>query len=248
IPLGTYDRFVAALQASQPQGMGEETVYIVKSGDTLSKIASNYRGVSVAEIQTNNGISGSRLSIGQKLRIPGPRSGTTITLASTARESVTYDKLEARPIKLEDGFQLVQQSGSRPGKPLLAVRLTAIDEDEGVMSLVPTIYKVRSGDTLGSIAQRFSVSVASIREGNRLSGSTIRPNQELTIHSATSTRLDAAAAPIATAQQSLRSYKVRSGDNLYDIARQFGVSLDALRQRNNLSSDLLRIGQTLRID
>jgi membrane-bound lytic murein transglycosylase D len=248
IPLGTYDKFVAALESAQPRGASQEGLYVVKSGDTLGKIAGIYK-VSVAEVQAANGIDGSRINIGQKLRIPGQSGGVAITVVNAERESVAYGKFEPRPIKLGEGFQLVQQSGSTVKQPLLAVRLTEIDEDEGVMSLVPTIYKVQSGDTLGSISKRFGVSVASIQEINHIAGSMIRANQELTIHSSTSTKLDPSAPEaVATAEANVRSYKVRSGDNLFDIARRFGVTLDALKQRNSLSGDMIHIGQTLMIE
>lgn len=248
IPLGTYDRFVAALEAAQPRGASQEGQYVVKKGDTLGKIAQNYK-VSVAEIQAANGIQGHMIKIGQKLNIPGHSGGTPITVMNTEREFVAYGRSEPRPIKLVEGFQLVQQTGSTPGKPLLAVRLTENDEDEGVQSLVPTVYKVRPGDTLGTIARRFGVSVASIQETNRLSGSLIFPNQQLTIHSPTSAKLDPAdPAPVATAQRESRSYEVQSGDNLFGIARKFGVSVDALKRLNSLSSDRIRVGQKLLID
>ena len=248
IPLGSYDRFVAALNEAQPKGTTQEGQYVVKSGDTLGKIARNHK-VSVAEIQALNSLKGTLINVGQKLQIPGQSGGSLIAVVNTEREFVAYGKPDSRPIKLGEGFQLVQQTGSSPGKPLLAVRLTEIDEDEGVLSLVPTIYKVRSGDTLGTISRRFGVSVASIQETNRLNGSTIFPNQELTIHSPTTAKLDPAdPAPIATAQQTSRSYEVRSGDSLLTIARKFGVTVEALRQVNSLRGDMIRAGQSLLID
>src|SRR5690606_31873636 len=105
----------------------------------------------------------------------------------TERQSVGYAPSEFRPIKLADEFQLVHQSGSTPEQPLLAVSLNqnAVEADEGVLSLVPTIYQVEPGDTLSTIARRYGVSVASIQQGNNLQGTTIFPKQNLTIHSAT---------------------------------------------------------------
>lgn len=47
------------------------STYTVRSGDTLTSIASKYPGVSVADIQKANGISGSKIRVGQKLKIPG---------------------------------------------------------------------------------------------------------------------------------------------------------------------------------
>ena len=42
-----------------------------------------------------------------------------------------------------------------------------------------------------------------------------------------------------------KQYTVKSGDNLYNIARKFGISLDALKQANNLTSNLIFPGQIL---
>lgn len=49
---------------------GEYTIYKVKSGDTLSKIASNYPGISAKNIMDFNGMKNSKISVGQKLKIP----------------------------------------------------------------------------------------------------------------------------------------------------------------------------------
>ncbi|MDR2212264.1 MAG: LysM peptidoglycan-binding domain-containing protein [Pseudomonadales bacterium] len=108
--------------------------------------------------------------------------------------------------------------------------------------------KVRGGDTLGSIAKSFGVSVVSIQESNRLSGTVIYPDPELTIHSATSTHLEPAApAPAATAQQNLRNYEVRPGDTLSNIANRFGLSVEAIKQRNALPDGTVHVGQNLLI-
>jgi LysM repeat protein len=189
-----------------------------------------------------NGISGHLINIKQKLQIPGKGNIGSITIASTERETVNWGKHEFKPIKLSDEFQLVHQSGSKPDKPLLAVslNLNRVEEDEGVMSLVPTIYKVRPGDTLGRIAQQFGVSVNSIQVGNNLGGTTIFPNQELTIHSAT----NVAAAP----QPGTARYQVQRGDNLYTIARRHGMSVDSLKQLNGLNDNTIHPGQSLQVN
>jgi len=92
------------------------------------------------------------------------------------------------------------------------------------------------------------VSVASIQETNRLKGNMIIAGQSLTIHSATTRALESATLPATTAQQSTRSYEVQNGDNLYDIARKFGVSIDSIKQLNRLPNDLIRVGQHLLLD
>ena len=57
-------------QATAAQAAPAQRTYTVKSGDTLTSIAAKYPGVSVADIQRANGISGSRIRVGQKLKIP----------------------------------------------------------------------------------------------------------------------------------------------------------------------------------
>lgn len=245
IPLGSHDLFVANFSKVAPKGAAAETgaEYVVASGDTLSKIARNH-SVSVDELMAVNGLTGTLININQKLRIPGKDGAlaSNIRLASTERQSVAYGRSEPRPIKLADEFQLVHQSGSTPEQPLLAVSLNqnAVEADEGVLSLVPTIYQVQSGDTLSTIARRYGVSVASIQQGNNLQGTTIFPKQNLTIHSAT----NMGEAPVPGTAE----YQVQHGDSLYGIARRFGMTVDGLKQLNKLNNDLIRPGQSLQVN
>lgn len=43
------------------------------------------------------------------------------------------------------------------------------------------------------------------------------------------------------------TYTVKSGDNLYDIASRYGISVAELKNYNNLTSNLLSVGQQLKI-
>ncbi|MFQ5568704.1 MAG: LysM peptidoglycan-binding domain-containing protein [Rhodothermales bacterium] len=96
------------------------------------------------------------------------------------------------------------------------------------------VYKVRRGDTLGKIAQKYSVSVRSLRTWNSLSSTKIKVGQRLTIH------------PGQTAPNYV-VYKVRKGDNLGKIARKYGVTVSKLKSWNGLRSNTIRPGQRLRI-
>jgi membrane-bound lytic murein transglycosylase D len=242
IPLGSYDRFVTSFASEAPAagsaGPGE---YVVQSGDTLGKIARE-NGTSVEEIQALNGIRGTLININQHLQIPGKGGVSNILLASTEREFIEYPAPSFTPIKLGDEFQLVHQSGSTPEKPLLAVslNLNVVEPDEGALSLVPTIYKVQPGDTLGRIAQQFGVSVASLQVGNGLTDARIFPNQELTIHSATNI--------VDPPRQDAQRYQVQNGDSLYEIARRHGMTVDSLKQKNNLRDNMIHPGQSLNLN
>ncbi len=241
IPLGSYDHFVTAFASEAPAGTAGAGEYVVQSGDTLGKIAREH-DTSVDEIQALNGLNGTLININQKLQIPGKGAVSNIAIASTERAFVEYPAPSFKPIKLGDEFQLVHQSGSTPEKPLLAVslNLNMLEADEGALSLAPTVYKVQPGDTLGRIAQQFGVSVSSLQVANSLDGSTIFPNQELTIHAATGI-VDPP--PAGSAR-----YQVQSGDNLYEIARRHGMSVDSLKQMNGLRSNMIHPGQSLNVN
>lgn len=95
------------------------------------------------------------------------------------------------------------------------------------------VYRVRRGDTLGEIAKRHGVGVSELRRWNNLSTSVIRVGQRLTIHGGS------AAAPAV--------YTVRRGDNLTEIAKRHGVTINDIKRWNSLKSTRIRPGQKLKV-
>ena len=230
IPLGSFDRFVRAFDNMPVEDKVAPSEYTIKSGDTLDAIARSV-DTSVDELRAVNGIRGHLIYPGQKLLIPGSGVSTNLTIVSRERHFVAYGDSQLRPIELVEEFQLVELNGSTAEKPLMAVSLSPDVADD---MLVPTVHKVRRGDTLGQIAERYNVSVRDIQQWNNLRGTTIIVNQELTIHSV-------AAQPVTT-------YRVQQGDNLSVIARRFGVSVDSIKRLNNLRSNMIFPGQDLSIN
>jgi len=130
-------------------------------------------------------------------------------------------------------------------------------------SRVRVVYhRVRPGDSLGGIADKYGVSVATLRSTNKLRGSMIHPGQDLVITAAPRGALDTRTAavdysePTATPTRSTSStaasnnskHKVRSGDTLWSIARLHGISMERLADTNGLSrNDTLSVGQVLKI-
>ena len=53
--------------------------------------------------------------------------------------------------------------------------------------------------------------------------------------------------PVSQSAPSYTEYTVQSGDTLWSLAKRYHTTVDAIKQLNNLSSDLLRIGQILKI-
>ncbi len=96
------------------------------------------------------------------------------------------------------------------------------------------VHIVQSGETLSGIAGRYGVTIREIREKNNLSGNIIRPGQELIIEGA----VDERSGEIASSASGARRHVVQRGDTLWDIAQQYNVSVNELRQWNNINRSI----------
>jgi len=104
-------------------------------------------------------------------------------------------------------------------------------------------YKVVTGDTLGSIATKFGVTVARIQAANAMGTSTvIRVGQTLKIPTA------ATSSPAVTTSPVVKTYTVKTGDTLWGIASKLGVSATALAELNGITNaNLIKVGQVLKV-
>ncbi|WP_078380479.1 LysM peptidoglycan-binding domain-containing protein [Sutcliffiella halmapala] len=108
-------------------------------------------------------------------------------------------------------------------------------------------HTVAVGDYLSVLARDYNSSVAAIREANNLTSDNVRLGQLLLIPVLVNQK-GSSSSPAPTqppAQEETKTYTVVSGDSLSVIAKRFGVSLETIRSANNLSSDVIRVGQNL---
>ena len=211
--------------------------YVVKSGDSLWSIAKKYN-ISVDELKKANNLTNNLLSIGQILRIPTTKeeeSGNYIiytvksgdTLYSIARnyglsvsDIVDFNKLSSNVLSI--GQQLI-----------LPVQEKIIETDYDT-------YIVKSGDTLYSLAKEYNTSVDELKSINGLLSNSLSLGQKLLVPSSIEITEEVKPSDYIT-------YTVKSGDNLYSIANRYGVSVQEIMNFNNLSNNLLNIGQVLKI-
>ncbi len=119
-------------------------------------------------------------------------------------------------------------------KKLLAVTTAVAVSGSFAATADAAEHTVKSGDTLWGISKSYGTSVEAIKAENGLSSNLILPNQVLKVNEETKT-------------ESIKTYKIVSGDTLGKIAKKFDVTVAQLKQWNNLSSDLIIAGKTLNV-
>ena len=160
-----------------------------------------------------------------------------------------------------------------PPEPLPAVTPTPATPPAPKPAVAPKrTYKVQPGDSLSSIAYRYGVNWPRLAALNGLDGKSIlkpgmvlmlpddaldtpRPPQKKTAAAASGTSGGKAETAKSERKSTIKKeprpangiYKVRSGDNLWVIARRFDCTTNEIRAWNNLTSDLLHVGQELKI-
>lgn len=204
----------------------EENIYIVKKGDTLYSIAMA-NNTTVDELKKANNLTSNILSAGQLLKIPSallPESTYTVkkgdSLYSIANKyNTTVDELK-RINNLTSNILSIGQILKLPSD-----KASNIENEENTIS-----YTVQKGDSLYSIARKYDTTIDRIKDINNLTTNLLSIGQVLLIP--TDTNLET-------------TYTVQKGDSLYSIAKKYNTTVDRLKQLNNLSSNLLSIGQIL---
>ncbi len=108
-----------------------------------------------------------------------------------------------------------------------------------IPSTVTTIdYVVKKGDSLYSIAKRYNTTVKDITKLNNLTSNSLTVGQLLII------AIDDNATSTPT---TYKDYVVKKGDSLYSIANKNNIIVDELKKINNLTSNMLSIGQVLKL-
>lgn len=228
------------IASTQRSESSQHVIHRVRSGETLSTIASRY-GVSIAQLKMTNRIRTNLIRPGQRLRIPfGGADAVSDTKIYTVKAGDTLSTIASRygvsVVRLKRANRLSGDS-LRIGDRLEIPTQVAVSEAPKRVAQSRT-HRVRSGESLYTIGKRYGVSVDRIKAANGLRRNTIRVGQELVIPALSSDSASASEGKV---------HRVRSGDTLSEIARRYGTTVSKLRSANGLTSNRLRIGQELKI-
>lgn len=236
------------------------TQHTVKAGNTLSGLAKQY-GTTVANLKSINNLKSDIIYVGQKLTVTGTTNVVTKPAPSTSKESNTGNAT-SYTIQSGDTLSGIARKHNTTVANLKSLNKLSSDtiyvgqkltiqgtassnstapapKQETVVSNLDVNYTVKSGDTLTAIANKYSVSVSDLKSWNKLSSDTIYVGQKLAVKVGTTSTVK----PVASNSK----YTVTSGDTLSGIALANKVSIAQLKQWNNLSSDLIFVGQQLTV-
>ncbi len=240
----------------------------IKRGETLGLIAAKY-GVSVNQLRDWNNISGNRIVAGKNLRVYSEGSSN---YSSNIEKTNTITKNNIYKYKVKRGDNLgkiaeefgvsisqIKKWNGLSDNKLIAGRTIKIysgtssstygDNTTKNTSNV-NYYKVKPGDSIGEIAERYGVKISDIQNWNNLSGNKILAGSTLKIYSdanindiPTETKTT-----IKSSKNNNQVYTVKKGESLFSIAQRYNTSVAKLKSLNNLKSNNIQAGQKLLVN
>lgn len=202
--------------------------YVVKTGDTYAAIAKNYKVPVFLLLQANSGFT-KRLTIGDTLAIPAyvrpPRK----------MSKAIDDEIPVIETKVVDS----SDKKSNKSKKTVEPESSKNSKKQPVSTTI--IYTVEAGDNLYAISRKFSTTVAAIREMNDMGNSSnIKVGQKL--------KIPGSAAPVSSAPKVEEvTHVVKKGEGLWDISRQYGVTIEDIVKWNGLKDTKIKINEKLKI-
>jgi len=238
-------------EATESQIVTKTKFYKIKRGDSLSEIANKF-GVTLSELKKWNRIKGTYATKGKILKI------------------YSYDNVVVKPKdnEIKEVAEVKKEPVTEEVKPDVAETKY---KEEQVVSFVNTTkkHKVRKGDNLSSIADKYNVSVSDLKKWNNLKKNTVASGKVLKIKTtervvskvkkeiksdkkATDPKNEVVAdkensdSEVAEKKEyKTQEYVVLKGDNLSNIAKKHKVSAEDLKLWNNLTDDSIQLGSTI---
>lgn len=219
-------------------GSTDGDTYVVKKGDTLYKIAAMF-GLSVDELKKINNLSSNTLQIGQVLKLKQDNIGDDMN--SSVYTVKKNDTLYGIANMFGTTVDLIKKLNGLTSNVLYIGQQLLIpssgddfdnDDDNGENVDEYDIYVVVKGDSLWKIANSYGITVDELIKMNNLTDLTLQIGDQLKV-------------PVTGNVSGENIYVVKKGDTLWSIARENGLTVDELKKLNNLSSNLLTLGQEL---
>ena len=207
------------------EGESQE-IYTVKKGDSLWKIANKYN-TTVEKLKSANNLKTNILSVGQKLVIPSISVSPEVIDTYIVQKG---DSLWSIANKFNMTVSELKNLNNLTNNLLSIGQVLKIKDSSNNGK---TTYTVQKGDSLWVIANKYGITTEELKNYNKLTSNLLSIGQVLKIpQGKTSTE---------------NIYTVKKGDSLWTIANRYNTTVEKIKVLNNLTSNLLSIGQQLKI-
>jgi membrane-bound lytic murein transglycosylase D len=236
-----------SLKSSDSSSVVTRTKYHkVRRGDNLSEIADRYN-VAISDIKRWNKLKNNKAPLGRNLKI-------------MTSETIAYKEKKQKVDTIS-----VQKNSDVASVETKEVKEPKVYKEEKVITFkdVTKTHKVKKGDNLGEISEKYGVTVAEIKKWNKLKSNNIPLGKSLKIITnervVTTVKKEVKSDAIASNDKLRKEqksditekqdsfYVVQQGDNLSTIAKKYNVSIDDLKQWNDLSDNTIQLESKLKI-
>ncbi len=172
--------------------------------------------------------------------------GKPAKLNTETGEVILVSKLDEKTTVTDS---LVRPQSALPIKDSTKVKSLSTDAKSDIQAKTSLVYEigtpteqvaktdfhtVKKGETLYGLSRRYGATLAELKQANNLETTLIKPGQILRVQN-------------FEALKDRDTWLVTKGDTLYNIAKRNNTTVDELKRLNNLSSNLIKIGQVLRL-
>lgn len=247
----------------------EASEYKVQAGDSLWLIA-NKHGITIEELKSLNNLTSNLIFPNQYLKVSKSSSqaanGNTSSVKTTSTATSTHtvkpgESLSLIAYKYNTTYQKIMALNNLdsffiyPGQTLkvtgnAVVKTTA--KPKPVVNKKPSsqsttgVHVVEAGESVSLIAQNYNISVSKLMQLNGLTSYLIFPGQELKVSgNGRTTSTTSTSTSTNTSASTGSTYTVQPGDYLYKVAQMYDVTIEDIKNWNNLSSNVLYVNQKL---
>lgn len=239
------------------QAQPKYTYHKIKKGETLSTIAKKHH-VTVAQIKKWNHLRSDMIHEGSRLKIQVPQK----------KKPAVVPKAPVQPAPVAKDTATTQTTSPAVQKPAEPTAPKAEPAVQTVTQPKIVYHKIKSGETLSAIARKYHVTVDQIKKWNHLKSDMIHEGDKLKITvmqkvtvmptvqteptsanesvTATTSTANTVTSDNSASAQSV-THKIEHGESLYSISRKYNVTVDQIKQWNQLNSDMIHEGDNLTI-
>lgn len=213
----------------------------VKKGESLGKIAKKY-GTSISAIKKANGLKNNNLTAGKRLKV---KVTEKVKVYRPVEEETPEELAEADSLALQATLADNSEPEVKPKTKKPEVKKTQKEvvatpvENKKVKTNYTGTHKVKSGESLYIISERYGITVSDLKEANNLRNNDLKVGQQLKVPRAKNVA--------ENTSSTTSSHTVKSGESLYLIAEKYGITINDLKKANSITNNKIKPGQKLTI-